>query len=319
MTVLKLTADRSNVRLDKYIADEVEILSRSKAQSNIKTHNILVDGIPAKPSLLLSGGELIQIELQDAGEMYLESEEMDLEILYEDEDIVAINKPAGIVVHPGAGNYNGTLVNGLIYHFDKLSEVYGSQRPGIVHRLDKDTSGVLLIAKNDTVHMKLSKQFADRDISKVYVAIVWGNPAEEKGVIAGSLKRHPNDRKKFIVSEEGRNAETHYRLLESLEDFSLIELRPKTGRTHQLRVHMQHLGNPIFSDDIYGGGLSHSRGLSPQIRKKVAVLHKLMPRQALHALSIGFVHPGTGQEMEITAPLPGDFRNVLAQMEPVGV
>ena len=317
MTVLKLTADRSDVRLDRYIADEVEILSRSKAQSNIKAHHILVDGTPAKPSLLLNGGELIQIDLQEDKDMGLEPEEMDLEILFEDEDLVAISKPAGMVVHPGAGNFSGTLVNGLIYHFNKLSELYGSQRPGIVHRLDKDTSGVLLIAKNDSVHMKLAKQFADRMVTKVYLALVWGTPSETKGVITGSLERHPNDRKKFTVSKEGRQAETHFRVLESLEDFSLIELRPKTGRTHQLRVHMQHIGYPIFADDIYGGGLSHSRGLSPQIRKNYSALHKLMPRQALHALSISFVHPGTGQEMEITAPLPGDFRNVLAQLEPI--
>ena len=171
MTVLKLTADRSDVRLDRYIADEVEILSRSKAQSNIKAHHILVDGTPAKPSLLLNGGELIQIDLQEDKDMGLEPEEMDLEILFEDEDLVAISKPAGMVVHPGAGNFSGTLVNGLIYHFNKLSELYGSQRPGIVHRLDKDTSGVLLIAKNDSVHMKLAKQFADRMVAKVYLAL----------------------------------------------------------------------------------------------------------------------------------------------------
>ncbi len=191
MTVLKLTADRSDVRLDRYIADEVEILSRSKAQSNIKAHHILVDGTPAKPSLLLKGGELIQIDLQEDKDMGLEPEEMDLEILFEDEDLVAISKPAGMVVHPGAGNFSGTLVNGLIYHFNKLSELYGSQRPGIVHRLDKDTSGVLLIAKNDSVHMKLAKQFADRMVAKVYLALVWGTPSETKGVITGSLERQP--------------------------------------------------------------------------------------------------------------------------------
>ncbi len=319
MTVLKLTADRSDVRLDRYLADEVEILSRTKAQSNIRAHHVLVDGTPAKPSLRLTGGELIQIDLQEDRELDLEPEEMDLDILYEDSDLIAINKPAGMVVHPGAGNLTGTLVNGLIYHFDELSKEYGSLRPGIVHRLDKDTSGVLLIAKNDPTHMNLSRQFANREVSKVYLALVWGSPSDEEGVIVGSLKRDPTDRKKFTVGEGGRVAETHYSIVESFEDLTLVELRPKTGRTHQLRVHMKHIGNPIFSDETYGGGLSRSRGFPPQKRKKFTTLHNLISRQALHALSIGFIHPGTGERMELIAPIPDDFRTVLAQLEPINV
>ncbi|MFQ6607947.1 MAG: RluA family pseudouridine synthase [Fidelibacterota bacterium] len=316
MGVLKLTADRSDIRLDRYLADEVEILSRTKAQHNINAHRVLVDGIPAKPSLRLSGGELIQIDLQDSREIDLEPVEMDLDVLYEDNDLVAINKPAGLVVHPGAGHLTGTLVNGLIYHFKELSKVYGSQRPGIVHRLDKDTSGVLLIAKNDLTHMNLSQQFAERKIKKVYLALVWGNPSKKEGVISGSIKRHPLNRKKFIVHEVGREAVTSYRVIESFEDFSLIELQPRTGRTHQLRVHMQSLGHSIFGDGVYGGDRPRNRGLSPQKKKIVTALFRIMSRQALHALSIRFYHPGQKQFLELIAPLSEDFQTLLTLLRP---
>ena len=314
MSVVNLTADVSMIRLDKFLADEIEILSRSKLKACIKAHGVLVDGQPEKPSHLLRGGEVIQVEIPEETPTTIDGEPIPLDILHEDHQIVVIDKPAGLVIHPGAGNPDGTLVNGLVYHFNELSHVYGNQRPGIVHRLDKNTSGVLVVAKSDESHMRLAQQFNSRTVEKTYLALVWGSPGEKEGVIDSPISRHAGHRQKFAVDESGRSAVTQYRVMEEFDQLSSIQLKPRTGRTHQLRVHMSSIGHPIFGDETYGGGRSRMKGYSPDKRAYFLRLLSLISRQALHAWSISFDHPTAGNRVTFSAPLPKDFGNVLESM-----
>ena len=316
MKALSIIAEVSDIRLDKYLAEEIELISRSRIKDSIISKDVLVNGEAVKPSFKLAGGETIQVEISDPQPMELESQPIPLDIIYEDNDIVVLNKPVGLVVHPGAGNRTGTLVNGLIYHFDQLSSAWGSLRPGIVHRLDKDTSGVMVVAKNDAAHGNIALQFSERTVEKTYLALVWGIPEETEGKIDLPIIRHPKDRTLFTTGEVGRPALTEFRLLESFECLSLLELIPRTGRTHQLRVHLSEMGHPIFGDDSYGGGEKRAKGFLPEVAKELSRLTKILNRQALHAMSLVFDHPSTGERVTFVAPMADDISAVIHELEP---
>ena len=319
MRTLSITADLGDVRLDKYLAEEIELISRSKIKKSIIGNNVLVDGESVKPSFRLSGGETIQVELFDPEPMELESQPISLDIIHEDDSIIVLNKPAGLVVHPGAGNRNGTLVNGLIHHFEQLSSLSGRSRPGIVHRLDKNTSGIMVVAKNDAAHANLSEQFSSRSVTKTYLSLVWGVPEMDERTIELSIVRHPKERTLFSVDEGGRSAMTTYRVLERFEHLSLLALSPQTGRTHQLRVHLAAIGHPIFADESYGGGSRKAKGFLPDVSRVMTNLINKLARQALHALSLEFCHPSTGKSHSFIAPIPKDLATVLHALEPEDV
>ncbi|MAG20890.1 MAG: RNA pseudouridine synthase [Candidatus Marinimicrobia bacterium] len=316
MPLMNITVDAADIRIDKYLAEEIEILSRTKVKDYITKDNVLVDGSSVKPSYLLRGGETIQLEIEEEGPPGLEAENIPLNIVHEDNDIIVLNKPAGLVVHPGAGNRSGTLVNGLIYHFSHLSSLSGALRPGIVHRLDKNTSGIMVVAKTDLSHIRLARQFADRKVNKKYLALVWGVPEKDEGTVDAPIGRNPRNRQKFGVVEAGRRAVTRYRVVEEFDHLSLVELHPETGRTHQLRVHLAFMGHPVFADEVYSGGLSTVRGFLKETQRSLKSLYSLIERQALHALSLSFTHPSTDELVEFVAPLPDDLHNVLSELEP---
>jgi len=314
MSVLNFTADVSKIRLDKYLADEIEILSRTKIKEYIQAESVFVNGRSQKPSYLLQGGEIIRVEIPEERPGTLEGEDIPLDIIHEDNELIVINKPAGLVVHPGAGNPGGTLVNGLVYHFDQLSHLYGNQRPGIVHRLDKETSGVLVVAKTDKSHLELAQQFTDRTIEKTYLAVVWGTFEKKSGVINSFIARHSRDRHKFVIDETGRSATTLYQVLKDSDYLTFVKLEPKTGRTHQIRVHMASIHHPVFADELYGGGKSRAKGYLSPHKNVMLSLYSLIQRQALHALTITFNHPVSGERVTFDAPLPEDFRTLLERL-----
>ena len=305
------TVHQSHLRLDQYLADKLPDFSRSKIQRFIKLGQVTIDGEPVKSSLILQGEEIIEChfipELQDS---LIKGEPIDLNIIYEDDALAVINKPAGLVVHPGSGNRSGTLLNGLVFHFKLLSHS-NSHRPGIVHRLDKDTSGIIIIAKNDMVHDALSQQFNLRKVKKEYLALSWGK-LDEQGIIDGNIGRHPKNRQLFTVLDTGgRDSITQYELDKYLPPLSFVKLYPKTGRTHQLRVHLQSIGHPIFCDDSYGGGPKYAKSFHIRYMQKINCLLKTINRVALHANMIKICHPETMIEMEFKAPLPKDFQLAL--------
>ena len=305
------TVKQSHLRLDQYLAGKLPDYSRSKIQNYIKLGQVTIDGEPVKSSLILQGKEIIECqftsELQNDS---IKAEVMDLDILYEDNVLAVINKPAGLVVHPGSGNSSGTLLNGLIHHFNELSHI-NIERPGIVHRLDKNTSGVIIIAKNDKVHDVLSQQFNLRRVKKEYLALTWGE-LNDKGVIAGNLGRHPKNRKLFTVVEKGgRDSLTEYQLDQYLAPLSLVKLYPKTGRTHQLRVHMKSIGHPIFCDEVYNGGVKYAKSFHVRYTHIINCLFKAIKRVALHAHKISICHPETMENIEFEAPLPKDLQRAL--------
>ena len=276
-------------RLDKYLSEAIPELSRSYLQRVIKESGILVDGKAVKGSYRVSQGEEIHLRVPEAVIPEIAPEEMPLEILYEDGDVILINKPKNMVVHPAAGHYSGTLVNGLLYHCQgSLSGINGVLRPGIVHRIDKDTTGVLIVCKNDRAHNCLAEQLREHSITRRYRAVVYGNLKEDEGTVNAPIGRHPTQRKRMaVVREGGKEAVTHYRVLERFGKFTYVECVLETGRTHQIRVHMASIGHPLLGDEVYGKGKSpfHLEG------------------QTLHAIVLGFRHPSTGEYMEFEAPL----------------
>jgi len=285
-------SEAAGVRLDHYLAEKHPELSRSRLQALIKEGHILLQGRQTKPGEKIRTGERIAVEIPEAAPIAdTAPEAIPLEILHEDDDLLVINKPAGMVVHPAAGNPAGTLVNALLHHCGALSSIGGEQRPGIVHRLDKETSGCLVAAKNDLAHQGLSRQFAGRDVLKIYLALASGIFAKKIGMIETEIGRHPVHRKKMAVvaAGKGRASRTAYRVLRELDArASLVECTLHTGRTHQIRVHLKHLGHPLLGDEVYG-----KRGN--------------YPRQMLHAWKLGFTHPRTGQALQFEAPIPRDF------------
>ena len=300
------------LRIDLYLFDLFPDLTRSKIQSLIKSHKILLDNEPTKSSYILKGDEEIQYDLkfeQDKKDKSIEAEEMSINIIHEDSAIIVINKNPGVVVHPGAGNYTGTILNGLI---DKIDKTSFNSTPGIVHRLDKETSGVMIIAKNFKAHAFLSKQFEKREVSKIYRALVWGS-CDDNGVIEGYIVRNEKNRKSFILSksDRGRHSKTKYKLIEKLGPISYLELKPHTGRTHQIRVHMKSIGHPILSDDTYSGGSKMIKSFHVKYTKLLKNILKCMNRVALHAEIIEFIHPLTNKKVMFKADCPDDFNEAL--------
>lgn len=301
-----VTLDRSfpNERLDAWLRRQYPAMSRGAIQRLIEEGHITVNGAKTKPTHTPRAGEAIRIEWPEAKPAIAQPEDIPLDIIYEDEALLVLNKPPGLVVHPAAGNEEHTLVNALLHHCEgELSGVGGVARPGIVHRLDKDTSGCLVVAKNDETHMALSNQFAGRNIHKVYHAIVCGEMERKKGEIRAGIARHVSHRKRMAVDDDrGREAHTSFRVLEPLNSATLVEAFLHTGRTHQIRVHFQYIKHPLVGDDTYG---------QRQNRRLTELTRYEAPRQMLHAYELGFVHPRTGKKLKFTATTPADFKDAL--------
>ncbi len=297
MEPVVFTAEEKGQRLDVFVVECFPELSRSHVQKLIEQGNVLVDGTVRKANYKLRGAEAVQVTVPQAEPISVEPEEIPLDILYEDKDIIVVNKARGMVVHPASGVYSGTLVNALLFHCQDLSGINGEIRPGIVHRLDKDTSGVMVCAKNDTAHLDLAEQIRTKTAHRTYWAIVHGNIKEEAGIIKGDIGRHPTDRKKMaIVRENGKPAVTHFKVLERFGEYTLVECKLETGRTHQIRVHMTSIGHPLVNDPKYGPKKSSSFAINGQ---------------ALHSLQLTLTHPVTKEEMTFTAPLPTDMEKIL--------
>lgn len=310
-------------RLDHYLSRLYPNYSRESFKKAIQQEAILVNGLPAKSSRRLRVNDCLSVKLPSLADESLPAEDIPINVLYEDDEIVVINKSSDMIVHPGKGNYRGTLAGALQFHFDKLSNTAGELRPGIVHRLDRHTSGVLVVAKDNQVHHHLSAQFERREVKKEYRAIVRGEVQFDSDYIRVFMKVHPRKREKMMVCSEGGNAResnTYYEVLDRFPGFTYVKLLPKTGRTHQLRVHMQHLGHPIVADSVYGG---HDRLMLSEISPVHEVSDDdssgndviLIQRQALHAHKLEFKHPKSGQMMQFQAPLPEDFMNTLNALE----
>lgn len=300
MEEIKLISDIADVRIDAWVTSQVENLSRSYVQKLIDQGNIQVNGSKVKTNYKLKAGDEVRVMVPEAQKLDVQPEKIDLDILYEDNDIIVVNKPKGMVVHPAAGNYTGTLVNALMeYCGDRLSDINGVIRPGIVHRIDKDTSGILVVAKSNEAHEKLSEKLKEHDINRIYIAVVEGILREESGKIDAPIGRHPVERKKMAVNTKtGRRAVTYFKVLERFKNATVIEVRLETGRTHQIRVHMSYIGYPILGDEVYG-------------RKKQKYD---IGGQALHAKTLGFEHPITGKYMEFQADLPEYFEKLLHEL-----
>lgn len=302
-------------RLDVFLTHHVENATRTKVQQAIEEGLVLVDGKAVRSSYKISPGELIHITIPKPPSPDVVAENIPLEILFEDQHLLVVNKPAGMVTHPAYSNYTGTLVNALLYHCnDRLSGLNDPTRPGIVHRLDKDTSGLMVVAKDDATHAALAQQFSRRTIVREYWAIVWGRFTErgaKSGVIDAALGRSKSDRKKISVSESGKSAVTDYQVLEQFEYLSLLCLKLRTGRTHQIRVHLHHVGHPVFGDPTYGGRRIAWGGTEKKKKEEVQHFLKLINRQALHAKTLGFVHPATKEKLTFDSQLPQDMNEVL--------
>lgn len=305
-----------DTRLDKYLANQIKDTSRTKIQEAIKEGYVSVNEKKEKASYRVEEGDLLDVRLPIPEPPDIEPEKIPLDIVYEDDELLVVDKPANMVVHPAYGNWDGTLVNALMWHTNKLSGDADTLRPGIVHRLDKNTSGLLVVAKNDKTHRILSEYFRTKDIERTYWAIVWGTPDKKEGTISGAIGRNPNDRKKMAVvpDEEGKHAVTHYKVLEYFDHLSLLELKLETGRTHQIRVHLADRNLWVFGDPKYGGD-SVRYGANTGSRKQMFNnLFKSLQRQCLHAKTLGFEHPDTGEMMKFDSELPGDFQQVLAML-----
>lgn len=293
----ELTAEASGQRLDKYLAEEMADLSRSRIKELVQAGEVLVNGKKSKVSYKVQKGDLIQVTVLPLEPLALEAENIPLDIVYEDEDVIVVNKPQGMVVHPAAGHPSHTLVNALLYHTRDLADSPEGFRPGIVHRIDKDTSGLLMVAKNAAARESLEKQLAAKSNKRQYLAIVHGNFAEEEGTIDAPIGRNPKDRKQMAVVEKGKSAVTHFRVLEQYQGYSLVECQLETGRTHQIRVHMAYIGHPLAGDPLYGP-------------------RKTLPGhgQFLHAKTLGFEQPSTGEWLEFSVQPPEIFQQTVADL-----
>jgi len=310
------------MRIDKFLMHKIAHATRTRIQYATDEGNVLVNTKVVKSSYKVRPGDEISILFPyPKREIELIPQEMPLDIIYEDNDVLVINKPAGLVVHPGVGNFTGTLINGLIYHFHNLpqgrsseKDPYGQLRPGLVHRIDKDTSGLLLVAKNDKALTKLSKAFHEKIVQRKYTALVWGDLKEDEGTITGHIGRDLKDRKKMRTypdGSNGRHAVTHYKVVERLRYVTVIECKLETGRTHQIRAHMAFIGHPIFNDAVYGGDKIMRGEAVGKYKQFVENCFKLIPRQALHAKSLGFIQPAMNKELYFESELPEDMKSVI--------
>lgn len=307
---------QSTLRIDKFLSNRLESTSRNRIQAAANAGSILVNENPVKPSYKVKPGDIISIVLpHPPRKIELIPENIPLNIVHEDDDILVVNKPPGMVVHPGYGNYTGTLVNALMFHL-KDNELFssGEERPGLVHRIDKNTSGLLVVAKHEIALSKLALQFFKKTSTRTYQALVWGDMKDNEGTITGNLGRNPNNRKLmhlFPQGDHGKVAITHYRVLERLGYVNLVECRLETGRTHQIRVHFQYIGHPLFNDPEYGGDTILRGTTFNKYKQFVQNCFALIPGQALHAKTLGFVHPGSGEKVSFDADLNDGFSEVL--------
>lgn len=314
-----ITADRGQglLRIDKFLTAKLMNTSRARIQAAADNDCILVNGKAVKSSYKIKPLDVVSIVMPyPRREVEITPEDLPLNILFEDDEIVIVNKEAGMVVHPGHGNYSGTLVNALTYHFRDLPLFQsGEQRPGLVHRIDKDTSGLLVVAKTERAHSKLAKQFFEHSIIRRYHALVWGNLPEDQGTIRGNIGRSAKDRLQMAVfpedSDQGKSAVTHYKVIERFAYTTLVECHLETGRTHQIRAHFTHIGHPLFNDERYGGDKLLKGTTFTKYRQFVDNCFSLMPRQGLHALSLGFVHPATGEQVYFESSYPADFAGCI--------
>ena len=307
-----ITVNKKDIRLDIFLSEHFDSLSRTKIKNFILDNRILINGKAESPSFILKGDEKIKCDFSiDEPSYKIKPENIDLDIIYEDDYLIVINKPSGLVVHPGNGIQNGTLVNALSFHFSKLSNV-NKISPGIVHRLDKETSGAILIAKDDKTHWELSKQFEDRLVKKIYRAFVWGN-IPTSGLIDGFIVRDRKNRTKFTLGsgERGRFSESKFSKIDYFAPLSYVEIYPKTGRTHQIRVHLESISHPIICDATYGGGIKRIKSYHMKYNNILKLIMKSINRVALHAYSIEITHPKTLEKMQFSAPIPDDFNFIL--------
>ena len=301
--ILTVPEEAGGLRLDKWLTSQIEDLTRTAVQNLVESGEVLVNGKTVAKNYKQKAGDVVEINIPEPVELNTEPENIPLDIIYEDSSLLVVNKPKGMVVHPAAGHYSGTLVNALMYHCkDNLSGINGVSRPGIVHRIDMNTTGVLVTCKNDFAHSRIAAQLAVHDITRKYNAIVWNPFSVESGTVDAPLARSRKDRKKVAIDQSGRRAVTHYRVLENFKQFAHVECQLETGRTHQIRVHMSSIGHPLLGDDVYGSGKSPYN----------------ITGQALHARVLGFVHPRTGKYMEFEAPLPDYFQKILNDLESNG-
>jgi len=299
-------------RLDLFLSEQTLPLTRSQIKKLIGARLVKVNSLSAKASCQVKKGDLIEVHLQEAQEPKVEPENIPLDILFEDDSIIVVNKPAGMVVHHAAGNYSGTLVNALLFHCSFLSGVGGVLRPGIVHRLDKGTSGVLVVAKNDSAHQCLARQFNNRSVKKIYIALVYRQMEEDEGTIELEIGRHYSDRKRMSTrTKQGRLAVTQWKVLQRYKNFSLLEVGIKTGRTHQIRVHLSSYHHPVVGDTVYGSKRGLSQIKDEVIKKRLSTLQ----RPFLHAHRLGFHHPQDNRYQEFTAPLPTELKEILTILE----
>ncbi|MEO2072456.1 MAG: RluA family pseudouridine synthase [Zunongwangia sp.] len=304
------------LRVDKYLMNYIEKATRNKIQKAAKDGNIYVNDVPVKQNYKVKAGDVVQVMFEHPPyEFLLTPENIPLDIVYEDDTLLVVNKPAGMVVHPGHGNYSGTLINALVYHFENLPN-NSSDRPGLVHRIDKDTSGLLVIAKTEYAMAHLSKQFFDKTSEREYIAIVWGNVEEDEGTVEGNIGRHPKNRLQNTVyegedAEKGKPAVTHFKVLERFGYVTLVACKLETGRTHQIRVHMKHIGHTLFNDERYGGEKILKGTTFTKYKQFVENCFKILPRQALHAKTLGFTHPKTGEWMSFNSDLPEDMLGAI--------
>jgi 23S rRNA pseudouridine1911/1915/1917 synthase len=325
---IRIVVDKGQalLRIDKFLLNHTKNATRSKIQQSAENGNILVNDKPIKSNYKVKPFDVITVVFAHPPRVLeLIPENIPIEIVYEDDDLVIVNKQAGIVVHPGYGNYTGTLVNALVYHFQNLpnnkqpttNTEQPTLRPGLVHRLDKNTTGIMVIAKSETAMVKLAKDFFDRNMDRKYVALVWGDFKEDEGTIIGNVGRHLKDRKKMDVfppdSEFGKHAVTHYKVLERFGYVTLIECKLETGRTHQIRAHLQHIGHSLFNDDTYGGDRILKGTTFAKYKQFVENCFTLLPRHALHAKSLGFTHPITQKYIHFDSELPLDMQTVIAK------
>lgn len=298
MDNFEIIAEESDInkRIDVFLSKNLESFSRSYIQDLIKKGKVTIGGKTIKANYRLREGDIVALAIPKPEPLEILPENIPLDIVYEDNDVILVNKPKGMVVHPAAGHYSGTLVNALLYHCkDNLSGINGVLRPGIVHRIDMDTTGIIIVCKNDNAHQHIAKQLAEHSITRKYVAIVSGNIKEDEGVVDAAIARSKNDRKKMTVDKDGKRAVTHFKVLERLNNYTYIECVLETGRTHQIRVHMSYLHHPLLGDEVYSNKKENTK----------------LKGQCLHAKVLGFIHPSTNEYMEFEAPLPEYFKEIL--------
>ena len=302
------------LRVDKFLMNFIENATRNKIQQAAKAGNVLVNDVVVKPNYKVKPKDVVRVVLAyPPHENLLVAEDIPIDIVYEDDEVIVVNKPAGMVVHPGHGNYSGTLVNGLIHHIENLPK-NSNERPGLVHRIDKDTSGLLVVAKTEYAMAHLSKQFFDRTTERLYYALVWGNIEEDEGTIEGNIGRSFKNRLQMDVfpdGEHGKHAVTHYKVLERLTYVTLVQCKLETGRTHQIRAHFKHIGHTLFNDERYGGNAILKGTTFTKYKQFVDNCFKILPRQALHAKTLGFTHPTTGEFLKFDSEVPEDITACL--------